>query len=440
MPTDTRTYDQAALDALNDHDSHVLLTGNAGTGKTALLNHWRQGRDNMVVTAPTGIAALNAHGETLHRFLHLRAGDDLDKAAERLSNHADVARAIDTLVIDEISMVRADLMDTLDHCLRRVRRSRDSFGGVRLVMVGDVMQLPPVVTSKERSIFTERYRTPWFFGSDVFVRLMNGRGDRGLRMVSLDKVHRQEDADFIRILNEVRTGHPKAGALDTLNRRCVHRGDGIVLCATNARQRDINRSMLAELGGAPETWTADRSGEWPANLTPAPEMLTLKTGARVMLLNNEKDGLWVNGSQGTVADLGKHGIPIVDLDDGGSVAVGTHTWDISTNWWNSRDNRIESRVIGSYSQLPLTLGWAVTIHKSQGLSLPLMRVDLGSRPLFAHGQAYVALSRARTMDGLSLFRPLTSHDVHCDGIVTGFMDAARRGFPQPYRQTSLDIA
>lgn len=431
-----RDFEPSALAAL-DSGSTMLLTGNAGTGKSTLLNHWIRTRDQpgVALVAPTGIAALNIGGETIHRFLHLEPGLSPEQAADKARHlNADrrrLYRSLRTIIMDEVSMCRADLMDTLDRFLQAARNNETPFGGVRLIMVGDLLQLPPVVTREEAKLFHGgRWASPWAFDSTVLTEL-----GRNLTVVNLTVVHRQNDPAFIRLLDHARTGTADRHDLDTLSRRVSPPDrNAIVLASTRARVDRINRRALDRLDGHVSTYTASMNGEWSRTITPAPPVINLKVGARVMMCANDPAGLWVNGTRGTVVDF-ENDLPVIRLEDGDiTTVVGRHEWNVKRNyaWRAPADDpehpgewMIGRKTIGSYSQLPLRLGWAVTIHKSQGLTFDRMNLDLGDRPLFAPGMGYVALSRVRTLDGLHLSRPMTMRDLTVDPAPLRFLKEHR---------------
>lgn len=416
----------------------VFLTGGAGTGKSTLIRRWLATRAprNTLVAAPTGIAALNVDGVTLHRFMHVKPGVTPDEAGEqglRLAKRDPLYRMLDALVVDEVSMVRADLMDCLDRFLQGARRDDAPFGGLRLILVGDLNQLPPVVTRNERAAFAgDPWPGPWFFQSQAIRRLL---ALRRLAVHELTVVHRQEDARFAALLNRVRMGETDGGVLGPVNARAglTPPADAVSLTATNRLADLVNSSRLAALDGTEWVESAVASGRWDAALEPAPRLLHVREGMRVLMLANDKDGQWANGSTGVLLsyDPVRH-VAAVRFDDGRVADVGRHAWEVAAPRV-TRDGdgrvRLETVTIGSYQQMPFQAGWALTIHKAQGKTLDPVTLRLGDRPLFAAGQAYVALSRARSLDGLYLDRPLVARDVIRDPAPDVFMRLARAAAP-----------
>lgn len=441
-------FEPQALAALRGNRPIVFLTGKAGTGKSTLITYWlaHGAPRNTVMIAPTGIAALNLPGgTTVHRFIHAKPGVTPDEAATLGRRWGGAYhRAIETVVLDEVSMVRADLMDCLDRFLKAARRSNRPFGGVRLVLVGDLMQLPPVVDRESEPAFSgDPWAGPWFFQSHVMDKALK---DGRVGAVELGEVHRQSDPEFIGALNLIRDGIPDPGALDTLNARAPRHydpntmGHTVVLAAYNRQADMVNTVNLNRLDGPSMTSAAETDGKWDPRLNPAPPRLDLRVGMRVMMLANATDGMYANGSMGTLEGF-EEGLPVVLLDDGGVVTVGRHAWEITrsvlTENPETGERRIESVVVGSYRQLPMAPGWAITVHKSQGKSFDSMHLVLPDRPLFADGQAYVALSRARGLEGLTMTRPLIPADVHADPQAAAFTERIRGGAPAPAVQEPL---
>lgn len=425
----------AALELLEHSTRHVFVTGRAGTGKSTLLLRYLDGADlsRTVVLAPTGVAALHVGGETIHHFFRLRPGQtpqEAEAAGRRAATgqDSDTYRRLTTIVLDEVSMVRADLLDGVDSFLRAARRRADPFGGVRIVAFGDLYQLPPVVTAEERALFREQYASPYFFSSHVFTRLREEENLANFAYVELQKIYRQVDQEFIDFLNRVRSKDLDAADLELVNARVVDvdaaMADGagpLFLTTTNRRASEINAAHLARLGGTELRSVARVSGEFPDSYRPTDMELTLKVGARVMLVSNDSSGRWVNGSMGTVrACDDEAGGLVVLLDDGDEVDVEPCTWEATYNRWDAAVGGIVRETLGSFTQLPVRLAWAVTIHKAQGKTFDRVVVDF-ERTTFEHGQAYVALSRARQLDGLGLARPMKVSDVRLDRSVVRFL-------------------
>lgn len=427
---------QQALTALLDSDKHVFITGCAGTGKSTLLQYFLSQLDYLdtVVVAPTGVAALNVGGETIHHFLRLGPAATRDEAisyarrAKKTKNFT-LYQHLDVLVIDEISMVRADLFDVMDVFLRTVRSRPEPFGGVRLICFGDLYQLPPVVKSDEATIFSDYYQTPFFFSSDAFGRLQREQPDN-FEYIQLHKIYRQHDPAFIDLLDHVRYQQLTDSDLELINSRVLAGSDYdelgddyLTLTTTKVKAQAINLEHLRRLPGKLYRFQAASSGRFHRSNQPADDILQLKVGARVMLLNNDSSGRWVNGSVGEVVDINPSDKTVsVHLDEQATtITVGPYTWESFQSVYDIRSGKIDKVSIGQFRQLPLQLAWAVTIHKAQGKTFPKIIIDLGNWA-FAGGQAYVAFSRGTCLDGIYLTRPLTSRDVHYDTQMTDFVD------------------
>ncbi|MHA3724774.1 ATP-dependent DNA helicase [Leucobacter sp. HY1910] len=395
---------------------HVFVTGRAGTGKSTILNHlaWNTSK-SIAVCAPTGVAALNVGGQTIHSLLRLPTGVIADHTLDQPSELKKLLGAIDTLVIDEISMVSADLMDAIDRSLRQARGKRhDPFGGVQIIMFGDPFQLPPVPPRDphERAYFHDTYRSLWFFDAKVWQQTE-------LAAIELTEVHRQSDNRFKQILGAVRFGVvdvDQAGELNAAGARPAPR-DVITLATTNATVNRINAARLAEIRGSALKAVAEVTGEFKENTYPADEVLELKPGAQVMFLRNDPDGRWVNGTIGTVSRV--KGTVWVEVD-GEEFEVEPTTWERFRYRYDAETKKLEKEVVAEFEQFPLRLAWAVTVHKSQGHTYDAANIDLGPRA-FSAGQTYVALSRVRSLDGLYLARPLQPRDVIVDPNVVRFM-------------------
>ena len=412
----------AAGQFLAEDNGNLFVTGRAGTGKSTLLRALRDGiGETMVVLAPTGLAAINVGGQTIHSFFgfppRLIQQDDI-----RRSRNGRLMRQLEYLVIDEVSMVRSDLMWAIDQSLRINRgRPRDPFGGVRLVMFGDLHQLPPVVQEGEVAAHLEDAH-----GGPFFFSVPSLREGAGTYRLELEQVFRQTDNDLIDVLNAIREGSVTRDDLTLLNTR-VHpirtlsEGEPyVILTPTNAAAKRINTAYLEALPGQPTRFDAGISGDFNENVQPADQALDLKVGAKVMLLRNDSDRRWVNGS---VARISKLAAKQVWIEIGGKeYEIEPVSWEHRKYAYDQTAEKIVETVAGTFKQFPLRLAWALTIHKAQGLTLDQVYVDLG-RGTFAHGQTYVALSRCRSLEGLALARPLTPGDIRFDPLAMGYRDA-----------------
>jgi ATP-dependent exoDNAse (exonuclease V) alpha subunit len=415
-----------ALAAIDADTPAVLIVGRAGTGKTRLVQYLktRPGGELQATVAPTGIAALNARAQTIHSFFHLEHAVLDARNLGRGGKFSAIYRRMKRLVIDEISMVRADAIDAIDARLRQLRGNDRRFGGVQIVMVGDFLQLPPVIAGHDWPLLLGLgYEAPYAFNAHA----LEGMPVKAIR---LDHVWRQSEQDFIDILGRIRSRDDIADALARLNARCVgpHR-DGVkplLLTPTRAAAERYNRNGLMALGGERAAFKAEIEGDFAigaANL-PAPELFELAVGARVMAVKNDPQGRFVNGSLGTVTRLAEEGAFVTFDRRREEHLVVPMTWEKVRQQWSEARARIENEVVGTYRQIPLIHAWAVTIHKAQGLTLEDVRVDLGAGA-FAPGQVYVALSRAKSLAGLSFARPLRATDVRVDPALLELMERLR---------------
>lgn len=415
---------QAVFELIEHTREHVFVTGRAGTGKSTLLNHlsWNTEK-SIVIAAPTGVAALNVGGQTIHSLFRLPIGVIADHDIEQTAELRKLLNSIDTLVIDEVSMVNADLMDAVDRSLRQARqRPAETFGGVQVVLFGDPYQLAPVPgDQEERAYFSDTYRSMWFFDAKVWQ-------EADLRIVELLQVHRQHESDFRYMLNAVRHGQVTKEIADRLNEVGARPApdDGTITLATrNDTVNRINAQALERLPGRALTAKAEISGDFGGRNYPAEETLELKVGAQVMFLRNDVgqgDGpRWVNGTIGTVTRIDS--TVYVDVD-GEIHEVEPTIWEKFRYSYSPETKKLTKDVVAEFTQFPLRLAWAVTIHKSQGKTYDAAIVDLGTRA-FTSGQTYVALSRITTLDGLYLTRPLRPSDITVDPDVERFMRDAR---------------
>ncbi|MGQ9465591.1 MAG: AAA family ATPase [bacterium] len=415
-----------ALDLMERTSKNVFITGKAGTGKSTLLEYFRSiTNKKIVVLAPTGVAALNVQGETIHSFFGFKPDVTLQGIEELPPKDRKTYQEIDAVVIDEISMVRADLLDCVDRFLRlNGKKSSLPFGGTQMIFIGDLYQLPPVVTTKEKKIFTEHYPSPYFFDANVFK-------DLTVEFVELEKVYRQKDEKFIELLNQIRNNTITEESIDLLNSRVgaqLSHSEGdftIYLTTLNQMAYEINSECLNKLPGKTYQWSADITGEFDRNSFPTDVELIIKPGAQVMMLNNDTRRRWVNGTLGRVIDVRysrKQGFDtiVVQLQNGKRVNVEPFTWEIFHFEYDEKTKQIESRVVGSFTQYPLRLAWAVTIHKSQGKTFDKVIIDVG-RGTFAGGQVYVALSRCTAFEGISLKKPIKKGHIFTDWRIVKFL-------------------
>lgn len=408
----------------------IFVSGRAGTGKTTLVHYLRSAlKKNVVVAAPTGVAALNVGGATIHSFFRfpprIIAMEDIREVRNRR-----VYEKMDILIVDEVSMVRADVLDAIDQFLRLNGPGADSpFGGVQVVFVGDLFQLPPVVTRQEGEILDAmRYETPFFFSAKVLQSCQ-------FTPVELSKLYRQTDVAFTAMLDRIRVAEDLDTVVPALNEACaVNAGDCpslITLTCTNTAAGFINESKLRGLPGKTKTFIGQISGKFniQEDRLPSPLHLELKPGAQVMFTKNDETKRWVNGTIGRVIGFDGDSIRVELLSDhSGSVCdVGKARWETFRYEYNPEEDRIKPVVMGEYTQYPLMLAWAVTIHKGQGKTLEKVKIDLGDGA-FAPGQVYVALSRCRSLADMTLARPVRADEVKCDGRIKRFYEAlAERG-------------
>jgi ATP-dependent exoDNAse (exonuclease V) alpha subunit len=412
---------EAVFAAIEGSREHVFVTGRAGTGKSTLLEHlsWHSSKQ-IAICAPTGVAALNVGGQTIHSLFRLPIGVIADQAIDQPAELRKLLNTLDTLVVDEISMVNADLMDAMDRSLRQARqRPLEAFGGVQIVLFGDPYQLAPVPGhGDERVYFADRYRSMWFFDARVW-------DEADLRIYELGTIHRQHELEFKQLLTAVRHGAvtaEMAHRLNSVGARPAPEDGAITLATTNGAVARINAAALAHLPGRSQFANAEVEGDFGARSYPADERLELKVGAQVMFLRNDTggDGRWVNGTIGEVVRIAD--TVTVDVD-GERHEVLPSTWERHRYTYSPLTKTLRRDVVAQFTQFPLRLAWAVTIHKSQGKTYDRAIVDLGPRA-FAPGQTYVALSRITALEGLYLTRPLRPSDVIVDENVQRFMSRA----------------
>ncbi|BBO71282.1 helicase [Desulfosarcina alkanivorans] len=426
---------QLAGEFVRDTGCHIFLTGKAGTGKTTFLRSLKKnGPKRLVVTAPTGVAAINAGGVTLHSFFQLPfgpfvPGSDAGRSQYRFSNDKiGIIRSLDLLVIDEISMVRADLLDGVDSVLRRLRRSEQPFGGVQLLMIGDLFQLPPVVREEDWRLLDRYYASPYFFSSSALART-------DMVTIELQHVYRQADRRFIDLLNRVRSNRLDPAVLRDLNARYQADAvpddrDGTITLSTHNRSADrINDARLKALPKRVHRFDAAVEGDFPDAMFPTAATLQLKQGAQVMFVRNDlsAERRYFNGKIGTIVHISASDIRIQCPGDPQEITVEPATWENIEYTLDKKTLEIEENTIGTFRQYPLRLAWAITIHKSQGLTFDKAIID--ARAAFAYGQVYVALSRCRTLEGMVLSRPLSPTAIRTDPAVLRFSQQATRNRP-----------
>ncbi|NNE25330.1 MAG: AAA family ATPase [Saprospiraceae bacterium] len=411
----------SVLDLIENQNEHVFITGRAGTGKSTLLNILKKTtRKNAAVVAPTGIAALNVGGQTIHSFFKLPPKMVDPRELTKRKNHR-FYKKLKLLIIDEISMVRADMMDCIDIFLRNNRENNAPFGGVQLVVFGDLFQLPPVVSSAfERQYLKERYGTPYFFAAHVFNEIE-------LRMIELRTVYRQTERRFINLLDNIRLRHIDHDVMDEINQRYSEEDPeemAITLCATNAKVNSINSTRLKSLTSPLFEYKSKMTGNFNERISPADNVLWLKEGAQIMFVKNDPEGQFVNGTIGRVEKLDYDKI-IVAIQKEGEIKyinVDQADWEMMKYEMDAEDpEKFKTSVTGTFTQYPLKLAWAITIHKSQGKTFDNIIVDLG-RGAFDYGQTYVALSRCRTLDGITLRKKITPRDILVDPTIVEYYD------------------
>ena len=412
-----------ALDLIDHEGVHAFITGRAGTGKSTLLRLLKQTtKKKIVVLAPTGVAALNIGGQTIHSFFRFPAKPITAKDIKKQRN-SKIYQAIEVLIIDEISMVRADLLDNIDYFLRLHRNDPAPFGGVQVLFFGDLFQLPPVIASEaEAQYFQSTYASPYFFSADV---LQQGFP---LEMIELRQVYRQSNRYFLRLLEGIRMNHLDQDDLAEINERYDPQFSGtknyITLSARNATVNTINQKKLAAIPFPSRIYQATVQGDFNARLFPAEAALALKMGAQVMLVKNDPDGKYVNGTIGQVAKLEDHTVHVtIDKPNGQqeTIQVKRQDWEILKYKIKEDDGSIGTEVVGKFSQFPLRLAWAMTIHKSQGKTFDKVIIDLG-KGAFEYGQTYVAFSRCRTLDGIVLKQKLRPKDIMTDERIIDYYE------------------
>ncbi len=428
--------------------THLFLTGKAGTGKTTFLRKLKaESPKRMIILAPTGIAAINAGGVTIHSFFQVPFAPYIPESSFSADGKAsyrfrygkekiNIIRSIDLLVIDEISMVRADLLDSVDAVLRKFRDRSKPFGGVQLLMIGDLQQLPPVVKDDEWQMLHKYYDTPYFFSSQALKQTE-------YCTIELKKVYRQNDGAFLELLNRIRENHCDRQVLEALNRRYIpnfepDKEEGYIRLVThNYQAQRINDHELEELPGRSYAFRAKIDGKFPEYSYPTDEVLELKRGAQVMFVKNDTSGehRYYNGMIGEVMAVSANGIEVCSKESDAVFLLQEEEWTNAKYVLDEETKEITEDIEGTFRQYPLKLAWAITIHKSQGLTFEHAVIDASAS--FAHGQAYVALSRCKTLEGMVLSAPFSAKAIITDDAVDTFTIEARRNEPDEKRFRSL---
>jgi len=429
-PIEINSDFKRALNIIENSNNNVFITGKAGTGKSTLLDYFRSTtKKQIAVLAPTGVASINVRGQTIHSFFGFKPDITIEKAKNLARKVKDkkleLYKRISAIVIDEVSMVRADLLDCVDAYLKTCLKNKLPFGGKQMILIGDLYQLPPVLGYREERAFLSKYESPYFFSAKIFDDLV-------LEFVELEKVYRQKDEKFIKLLNAVRNRSVTDNDLAEFNKRLNVNFepslDDFYICLTpmNDSAREINEKKLKQLNTKEHFYEGKIFGDFDKNYLPTDKDLSVKIGSQIMLLNNDKHARWVNGTVAKIVDVeenvGDYGEPaiIVELDNGSIEEILPYTWEIFHYDYDPNSRSLQTKVIGSFTQYPLKLAWAVTIHKSQGKTFDKVIIDMG-RGAFAHGQTYVALSRCTCLEGIVLKKPIIKNHIFLDWRVIKFL-------------------
>jgi len=441
---------QLANDFVQYTGCNIFLTGKAGTGKTTFLHNLHKNTaKRMIITAPTGVAAINAGGVTLHSFFQLPFGpfvpgtETYERNKQRLFRFSKekkrIIQSLDLLVIDEISMVRADLLDAVDAVLRRHRRNNQPFGGVQLLVIGDLHQLSPVAKQNEWHLLEQHYESVYFFSSKAL-------GLTELLTIELTHIYRQSDTRFVELLNRVRDNRLDESSIAKLNQRYIQdftpgEDQGYITLSTHNRSAEsINQTRLQALAKKEHRFKAEISGDFPEQNYPTLATLLLKEGAQVMFVRNDPSAekLYYNGKIGKITKISSKSISVICPGDKQEIVVDPIIWENIKYTLNEENKEIEENIIGKFKQYPLKLAWAITIHKSQGLTFEKAIID--AEAAFAHGQVYVALSRCKTMEGMVLSSPISSRGIKTDEAIRRFDENARQNPPSENRLQTAKIS
>ena len=409
---------ETVIEQLENTKDHFYITGKAGSGKSTLLAYFRSiTKKNTAVLAPTGVAAIRVKGQTIHSFFGFPPKVIQTRHIKKV-RQIEVLQNLETLIIDEVSMVRADVFDAIDYSLRVHRKKlTQPFGGVQLVVFGDLFQLPPVVNMDESGLLQRIYsKGHFFFHSNIFQ-------DAQFKTLELYSIYRQKDDHFIHLLNSVRDGSITHSQIDNINDSLIDHIEmyegKIILTTTNARASSINQKYLSQLNEEEFSYRGQATGQFYKELFPTDEILKLKKGAQVIMIKNDPEKRWVNGSIGIIHDIGQKKIKV--KIDNKIFEVKKEKWDRIQYTYDDDQQEVQEEITGSFKQYPMRLAWAITIHKSQGQTFEKVIIDM-SQGSFAPGQLYVALSRCISLEGIELLRPIKKSDIIVNNQLIGFQD------------------
>ena len=409
---------ETIIEQLENTKDHFYITGKAGSGKSTLLAYFRSiTKKNTAVLAPTGVAAIRVKGQTIHSFFGFPPKVIQTRHIKKV-RQTEVLQNLETLIIDEVSMVRADVFDAIDYSLRVHRKKlTQPFGGVQLVVFGDLFQLPPVVNMDESGLLERIYsKGHFFFHSNIFQ-------DAQFKTLELYSIYRQKDDHFIHLLNSVRDGSITHSQIDNINDSLIDHiemDEGkIILTTTNARASSINQKYLSQLNEEEFSYRGQATGQFYKELFPTDEILKLKKGAQVIMIKNDPEKRWVNGSIGIIHDIAQKKIKV--KIDNKIFEVKKEKWDRIQYTYDDNQQEVQEDITGSFKQYPMRLAWAITIHKSQGQTFEKVIIDM-SQGSFAPGQLYVALSRCISLEGIELLRPIKKSDIIVNNQLIGFQD------------------